>query len=75
MAITSKTEQSKDIGQGFIENWKTAGLLKPSTIKPAISTIEENLLLKMLGRLSHRDLASLDNILRRLINLYQTGEL
>ncbi len=69
MAITSRTEKPTVIGEGFIENWKTAGLLKPSTVKPAISTIEENLVLKRLGRLSPRDLASLDNILRRLINL------
>jgi hypothetical protein len=69
MAITSRTEQTTGIGEGIIANWKTAGLLKPSTIKPAISTIEGNLVLKRLGKLSLRDLASLDNVLRRLINL------
>lgn len=69
MAITSRIEQTNEIGETFIENWESAGLLKPSTVKPAISTIESNLVLKKLGKLSPRDLASLDNILKSLISL------
>lgn len=69
MAITSSTEQTFNIGECFIENWQSAGLLKPSTMKPAISTIEKSLVLKQLGRLSPRDLTSMDKVLRKLINL------
>lgn len=69
MAITSRTEQTFNIGECFIEDWQTAGLLKRSTMKPAISTIEKSLVLKKLGRLSPRDLTSMDKILRKLINL------
>ncbi|MFV1975430.1 MAG: type II toxin-antitoxin system PemK/MazF family toxin [Candidatus Scalindua sp.] len=68
MAITSRTEQTFNI-ECFIEDWQNAGLLKPSTMKPAISTIEKSLVLKKLGRLSPRDLTSMDKILRKLINL------
>lgn len=69
MAITSRTEQTFNIGECFIENWQNAGLLRSSTIKPAISTIEKSLILKKLGRLSPRDLTSMDKVLRKLINL------
>ncbi len=69
MAITSRAEQAFNIGECFIENWKNAGLLKPSTMKPAISTIEKSLVLKKLGKLPPCDLTSMDEVLRKLINL------
>ncbi|MEK6766257.1 MAG: type II toxin-antitoxin system PemK/MazF family toxin [Planctomycetota bacterium] len=69
MAITSRTEQTFNIGECFIENWQNAGLLRPSTMKPVISTIEKSLILKKLGRLSPRDLTSMDKVLKKLINL------
>lgn len=43
MAITSQTEKTVGIGECLIKNWSEAGLLKPSSIKPAISTIEKKL--------------------------------
>lgn len=69
MAITSRTEQTFNIDERFIEKWQNAGLLRPSTMKPVISTIEKSLILKKLGRLSPRDLTSMDKVLRKLINL------
>ncbi len=69
MAITSRTEQVFAIGESLIKDWQKAGLLKPSSIKPAISTIEQRLILKKLGSLSPNDLVSLDQSLRKLLNL------
>jgi mRNA interferase MazF len=69
MAITSQTEKTFGISECLIKNWKDAGLLKPSSIKPAISTIEQKLVLKKLGKLSHEDLLSMDNMLRELLDL------
>jgi len=43
MAVTSRLEKVFDIGECIIQNWKEAGLLKPSSIKPALSTIEQKL--------------------------------
>jgi len=40
MAVTSQTEKTTGIGECLIQDWQDAGLLKPSAIKPAISTIE-----------------------------------
>ncbi len=69
MAVTSQTEKSFTIGECLIKNWKEAGLLKPSTVKPVISTIEQKLVLKKLGMLSPDDLALLDSTLKDLLSL------
>jgi len=69
MAITSQTEKTFAIGECLIKDWRNAGLLKPSSIKPVISTIEQALVLRKLGELSSDDLISLGNSLKELLNL------
>lgn len=69
MAITSQTEKAIVIGECLITDWQVAGLLKPSAIKPAISTIEQTLVLKKLGRLSPQDLISMDIALKKFLDL------
>lgn len=69
MAITSQIEKSFGIGECLIKDWKDAGLLKPSSIKPAISTIEQTLVLKKLGKLASEDLISMNNALKELLDL------
>ncbi|OHB97769.1 MAG: growth inhibitor [Planctomycetes bacterium RIFCSPLOWO2_12_38_17] len=69
MAITSKTDKNLTTGECLINNWQDAGLLKPSVIKPAISTIEQTLVLKKLGRLSQKDLILMENTLVEFLDL------
>ena len=69
IAITSKFNEIITAGECIVEDWEGAGLLKPSAIKPAISTIEAKLVIKQLGSLSHRDLTSLEVVLRKLLDL------
>lgn len=69
MAITSQTAKIYGIGEGLIKDWQSAGLLKPSSIKPAISTIEKQLVLKRLGILSSNDFVQMENILRELLDV------
>ena len=38
-------------GEVQIDDWKSAGLVKPSVIKPVITTIEHTLVVRRLGRL------------------------
>jgi mRNA interferase MazF len=71
MAITSRTERTTGIGECLIEDWKDAGLLKPSSVKTAISTIEQLLVLKKLGVLSSRDSKAMDRTLREFLSLYE----
>ncbi len=69
MAITGQTEKTVGIGECLIKDWQDAGLLKPSAIKPAISTIEQALVLKRLGKLSSKDLLLLQNTLKEFLDL------
>ncbi len=69
MAITSQTSKIDGIGECMIEDWHRAGLLKPSAIKPAISTIEQSLVLKILGQFCPDDIISMEKALRQLLEL------
>lgn len=69
MAVTSQAEKPSQIGECLIKNWEEAGLLKPSAIKSAISTIEQKLVLKKLGKLSTDDLTSLNAALKDLLEI------
>lgn len=52
MAVTIQVAKTVGIGECEIKEWKKAGLLKPSSVKPAISTIEQKLITRKLGKLS-----------------------
>jgi mRNA interferase MazF len=59
MAITSQARSQPKTADLRIESWSAAGLLKPSTVKPVIATIQRSLILRSLGRLADADLAGL----------------
>jgi mRNA interferase MazF len=69
MAITGQTRSHIGIGEFLIEDWQSAGLLKSSAVKSAISTIEQRLVMKILGRLSPKDLTTLEKVLKELLDL------
>lgn len=69
IAVTSKVEINTAVGECLIVEWQSAGLLKPSAVKPAISTIEQVLVLKKLGSLSANDISSVDLMLTALLSL------
>jgi mRNA interferase MazF len=59
MAVTSQVRTQQLVGEVIIEEWKTAGLLKPSVIKPVIFTAEKRLIKKKLGQLEQVDILQL----------------
>jgi mRNA interferase MazF len=69
MAITGQTKGVIGIGEFLMKDWQSAGLVKPSAVKSSISTIEQRLVLKKLGRLSHQDLSALEKALKELFDL------
>ena len=50
MAITSQARAAL-VGEVTISHWQAAGLLKPSVIKPVITTLEHSLILHKFGSL------------------------
>ena len=65
MAITGQIRIPLGFGETLIRDWQTAGLLKPSVLKPVITTIEQRLVLRVMGNLSAVD----QQTLRQVINL------
>jgi len=51
------------IGEVAVAQWKEAGLLKPSVLKPVVATIERGLVLRKLGRLEEEDRQALRGVL------------
>jgi mRNA interferase MazF len=54
MAVTSRIKPMQSFGEMTINDWKQAGLIKESAIKPIMITIEKGLLLDNLPRLMRK---------------------
>jgi len=60
MAVTSQVKPSSMVGEVVVQHWREAGLLKPSVIKPVITTIEKSLIIRTIGQLRVDDMRSLE---------------
>jgi mRNA interferase MazF len=59
MAITSQVRQPLGFAEALVTDWQAAGLIKPSMLKPVFTTIEQELVVGTMGKLSSGDLVSL----------------
>lgn len=64
MPITSQLRADARPDDAVIEQWQSAGLLKPSAVKPVIATLEQSLVIRRLGRLAEDDCEALGETLR-----------
>ena len=71
LAVTSQVRAGPGFGERMVSRWQKAGLLKPSVIKPVITTIEKNLVLRKLGRLHEEDRRALLELLQKILGQYQ----
>ena len=67
MAVTRQLRPSGSFGEVTVQDWQAAGLLKPSAIKPVVTTIEQSLVIRSLGTLTAVDLAALRGTLAIII--------
>lgn len=67
MAITSQVRPAPTVGEAAVVHWQAAGLLKPSVIKPLVTTIEARLVLRQLGSLHADDVAALRKVLAEIL--------
>jgi mRNA interferase MazF len=63
MAITSQARTPPAFGEALVSDWQAAGLVKTSVLKPVFTTIEQNLVIRTMGRLNAAD----DKALREVI--------
>lgn len=64
LAITGQVRMPLGFGESLIRDWQAAGLLKPSVLKPVVTTIEQRLVLRVLGSLSAADQQTLRQIIK-----------
>jgi len=65
--ITSQFHKEHD--KAILNEWQTAGLLKPSFVKPLLSSFDPLLVKRQLGLMSSDDLASVRELFKRILNL------
>jgi mRNA interferase MazF len=63
MAITSQVRQPLAFCEALVGDWQAAGLIKQSVLKPVLTTIEQHLVIRTMGRLNAAD----DKTLREVI--------
>jgi len=67
MAVTSQIKPSAVIGEVIVQEWQAAGLLKPSAIKPVITTVEKSLVIKTMGQLKEPDIEGMRRSLKEIL--------
>lgn len=67
MAVASQPPTPESVGEVAVQDWRGAGLLKPSVLKPVLTTMDPTLILKKLGRLTPADQASLRHELAKIL--------
>lgn len=67
MAVTSQLRASAVLGEVWVREWKTAGLLKASAIKPVFATLEQALVIRQLGTLQMPDKEALRQAIARVL--------
>jgi mRNA interferase MazF len=67
MAVSSQINPVSSFGEITIMDWQTAGLIKPSVIKPVLMTVETNLVIRKLGNLQKDDLQALQDLLSEIL--------
>ena len=63
MAITSQVRQPLGFGEAMVGDWQGAGLVKASVLKPVFTTIEQGLVLRVMGHVSGADIKTLRDVL------------
>jgi mRNA interferase MazF len=64
MAITSQVRTPLGFGEAMVGDWQGAGLVKASVLKPVFTTIEQGLVLRVMGHLSVADVNTLREVVR-----------
>ena len=67
MAITSQVRQPLGFAEALVADWQAAGLIKPSVLKPVLTTIEQGLVVRTMGTLSAVDQNALREAIAQLI--------
>lgn len=62
MAVTSQVRTPLGFGEAMVADWRSAGLIKTSVLKPVFATVEQGLVVRLLGSLSDVDVKALRGV-------------
>ena len=62
MAITSQVRTPLGFGEAMVADWQGAGLIKASVLKPVFMTVEQGLVVRVLGKLAAADIKTLREV-------------
>ncbi len=68
MAVTSQQQTLMIADYIQIINWQAAGLVKPSVVKPIVMTLEQQLVIRVLGRFGEDDRESLRALIAQILS-------
>lgn len=68
MAITSQVRMPLGFGEALVTDWQAAGLIKPSVLKPVVTTIEQGFVVRIMGAFSTTDLRELRETIAQFID-------
>jgi len=71
--VSSQITKANSSVDHVLLDWKTAGLPKPSFVRPKIAAIEPDLVVYQVGKLSIRDVTEVDRCLRHAMALNETA--
>jgi hypothetical protein len=71
--VSSQISQANPIIDYVLADWASAGLLKPSYVRPKVAAVEPTLVVHRVGSLSDRDMLEVDRCLRRAMALVETA--
>ena len=71
--VSSQVSRADPAIDYVLADWQSAGLLKPSFVRPKIAAVEPSLVVLRIGVLSARDLLEVDRCLRRAMGLTKTA--
>lgn len=74
LAITSQVRVPLGYAEAMISDWQVAGLIKASVFKPVFTTIEQNLVLRVLGRLSEYYVQTLELLVGAVMRQSRTAQ-
>jgi mRNA interferase MazF len=67
MAVTSQFRPSPTLGEVWLGDWKAAGLLKPSVVKPVFATLLQAIINRQLGTLSASNQTRLKSAIHQIL--------
>ena len=67
--ISSRISRATSVLDYVLTDWRIAGLLRPSFVRPKIAAVEPSLVVYRTGSLSERDLLEVDKRLRLALDL------